>query len=270
MAGMESNRGVETNDKPVFWSAFYCPYAQRAWIALEMKQIAYEWKETILYEDLPSSKKSLSLEEKRIANGDDFIDCSPRGLIPALRHGDARVWDSLALIEYIEEAFPCPDYPLALMPTDFQQRAHIRAGMALFSEVVIRRFYAFLMAEGPEARNAAALAYAKGFDECAPFFEGSPFFSPFGFSLFECSSLPWYQRTLSVLKHYRGFELNSNNCKSFKQWETWYSACLDMPGFAKTIVDETRLIDNYKGYADGTATSNAAQLTKPLLSGNKN
>jgi len=46
---------------------------------------------------------------------------SPTGLVPYLEHGDARIWESLAIAEYCAELAP------ALWPADRLARAHARA-----------------------------------------------------------------------------------------------------------------------------------------------
>jgi glutathione S-transferase len=51
------------------------------------------------------------------------------GLEPALQHGEFWLSESLAIIEYLEEAFPPPDYP-ALWPTDLRDRARARQLMS--------------------------------------------------------------------------------------------------------------------------------------------
>ncbi len=46
---------------------------------------------------------------------------SPNGMVPYLEHGDARIWESLAIAEYCAEIAP------ALWPADRIARAHARA-----------------------------------------------------------------------------------------------------------------------------------------------
>jgi glutathione S-transferase len=48
---------------------------------------------------------------------------SPSGKVPALRHGAVRVWDSLAICEYLAERFP----EKQLWPADVAARAEARA-----------------------------------------------------------------------------------------------------------------------------------------------
>lgn len=51
------------------------------------------------------------------------------GLEPALQHGDFWIAESLAIIEYIEEAFPPPEYA-RLWPADLRARARARQVMS--------------------------------------------------------------------------------------------------------------------------------------------
>ncbi len=48
---------------------------------------------------------------------------SPSGRLPALRHGDLTIWDSLAIAEYLAEAFP----QAGLWPAERAVRAHARS-----------------------------------------------------------------------------------------------------------------------------------------------
>mmetsp|Transcript_59543 Transcript_59543/g.124415 ORF Transcript_59543/g.124415 Transcript_59543/m.124415 type:complete len:98 (-) Transcript_59543:133-426(-) len=85
------------------------------------------------------------------------------------------------------------------------------------------------------------------------------FFCSEGFSLFECSALPWFQRIV-VLKAYRGFSLPDR--EPFNRLALWYDTCLTVPAYARTVVDSSKLVSSYIGYADNTGTSNCSQLTK--------
>lgn len=48
---------------------------------------------------------------------------SPSGKVPALKHGDMIIWDSLAIGEYLAETFP----HVYLWPKDSKMRAHARS-----------------------------------------------------------------------------------------------------------------------------------------------
>lgn len=247
-----AHRSEEQSPEAILYSTFFCPFAQRAWIAVESKGVRYQWVSCKLYGGTPSSKRALSLAEKRDATP-GFVECSPRGLVPGLRHGDTAVCESIPVIEYVEEAFPGP----ALMPKDPAERAKIRIGLQLFNDIVVRRWYGLLMSP-PVAWEAGRESLSSGFEEIMALFSAEgPFFSRCGFSLFECACLPLMQRTYSVLKHYRQFSLPQDR---FRRLHDWYEACLRVPGFANTVVDEQRLVDSYGGYANNSANNNAYEL----------
>ena len=248
----------------VFFTAWFCPFAQRAWIALEEKGVPYELVECELYEGDASSKVSLSLSEKHRRNPPEFARASPFGLVPALhdpaRRDGAYVNESLVCLHYIDEAFECGP---ALMPTDALSRARIRTAICFFDEKVRPQFYAVLMREGEAGRAEAVAALNAGWlalaARLAPPEEG-PYFLGAEFSAFECAVLPWFQRLEPVLGHWRGYALPST--QPFERWRVWYSACLARPGYSRTRVDRERLIANYAGYADNRATSDAAESTR--------
>lgn len=75
------------------------------------------------------SELGLPFEEKLIPfgqgpNGSVFRDFSPSGRVPCLHDGDAVVWDSLAIAEYLAE-----DHP-AVWPSDRTARAWARCAAA--------------------------------------------------------------------------------------------------------------------------------------------
>ncbi|MBA4490702.1 maleylacetoacetate isomerase [Paracoccus sp. S1E-3] len=52
-----------------------------------------------------------------------FLDLNPQGLVPLLDTGTARLTQSMAIIEWLDETHPAPP----LLPTDAEARAHVRA-----------------------------------------------------------------------------------------------------------------------------------------------
>lgn len=54
----------------------------------------------------------------------DYVALNPLGLVPTLLHGDRRLTQSLAILEYLDEVFP--NRPL-LLPDDARGRARVRA-----------------------------------------------------------------------------------------------------------------------------------------------
>src|SRR5688572_26902955 len=72
---------------------------------------------------LPFREQRLNLNDETRAN---IHALSPSKLLPLLVHGELRVWDSLAIAEYLAEQ--CPSLPL--WPRDAAARAIARAASA--------------------------------------------------------------------------------------------------------------------------------------------
>jgi glutathione S-transferase len=86
----------------------YSSWSLRGWLALKEAGLAFNETLIRLYE--PGSRP-------------EVLRVSPSGQVPALRHGDLVLWDSLAIGEYVAEL--CPDK--RLWPVDQATRAVARA-----------------------------------------------------------------------------------------------------------------------------------------------
>lgn len=168
-----------------FYSSWFCPYAQRVWIALEEKGIDYQYIEINPYEDpvdngdqefdntsSSSTKKyskiALSLSEKRLRYP-RFIETSPKGLVPAISYTASsndqtysdveNVADSMVILEYIEEKFPDRSgHFKPLIPKDYIEpvkKAYIRFWCIHINERIIPHYYKMLMQSSAYDRQLA-------------------------------------------------------------------------------------------------------------------
>src|SRR6266851_2177549 len=122
------------------------PYAQKVRIALREKAVPFE----------------VALPGGLGAGGaaGAFAEANPRAEVPVLIDGDARVFDSTIILEYIEDRWPTP----ALLPAGAAERARVR----MIEEVMDTHFEAinwglgeiswFRRAEGELARSLTANA----------------------------------------------------------------------------------------------------------------
>jgi glutathione S-transferase len=85
------------------------PYAWRVWLALEHKSIAYELK-------------SISFSAGDLAKP-EFHAVNPRHKVPAIVDGDFALYESAAIVEYLDEQYPAGK---KLLPGGVRQRAEIR------------------------------------------------------------------------------------------------------------------------------------------------
>jgi len=87
------------------------PYAMFAYIALKEKGLPFE---TI----------QINIRDKH-HKVSEYQGLSVTGKIPTLVHGDFALAESSAIIEYLEEIYPAPEYS-SVFPKDVQQRARAR------------------------------------------------------------------------------------------------------------------------------------------------
>jgi glutathione S-transferase len=84
----------------------YSSWSLRPWIAMKVLKITFEEKRIPLY--VPGAK-------------DEILKHSPAGKVPCLVDGGTRIWDSLAILEYLAEKHP------QLWPADRAERARARS-----------------------------------------------------------------------------------------------------------------------------------------------
>src|SRR6516164_3718124 len=99
---MEDEISLVIGDKA--WSS----WSLRPWLAIKISKIAFR-------EEL--------VQLRRPDTAAEIARHSPSGRVPALKHGALTVWDSLAICEYLAEAFP----DAVLWPRDRDARAVARA-----------------------------------------------------------------------------------------------------------------------------------------------
>ena len=135
-----------------------CPFVQRAAIALTEKGVAFE-------------RINVDLANKP----DWFLAISPLGKVPLLKVGDAVIFESAVIVEYLEETQPSP-----LHPADALQRAEHRAWME-FGSTILMDQWTFYTAMDEAAFQAKAKQMTEKFERLeqrlgeGPYFDGARF-----------------------------------------------------------------------------------------------
>lgn len=97
-----------TNLTLVIGNKNYSSWSLRPWLVLKQAGIPFQERR------IPLRSDDWQAQIKHL---------SPSGKVPALRHGDLRIWDSLAICEYLAEQYPAKQ----LWPADAATRAEARA-----------------------------------------------------------------------------------------------------------------------------------------------
>lgn len=133
-----------------------CPYAQRAVIVLDEKNVAHERT----YIDLANKPAW-------------FLEISPLGKVPVLQSGQSTIFESQVIAEYLDEITQG-----SLHPEDPIERAHHRSWIAFASETLNRigAFYSAPADRFDTARQELSQMFARVDQKItAPFFAGTHF-----------------------------------------------------------------------------------------------
>ena len=123
------------------------PYAWRVWLALEHKGIAYEQK--ILSFDAGDLKKP------------EFLALNPRGKVPVIVDGDFVLYESAAILDYLEDKWPREP---RLFSRELRQRAVQRRMVREVDEyvaVAVEHLATAMLSGPPEGRSAEKIAAAR-------------------------------------------------------------------------------------------------------------
>ena len=230
----------ESNSLKLYGSCF-CPFVQRVWISLEVKKIRYEYIEVDPYQ----KPKSL-------------LEVNPRGLVPALRHGDWACHESTVLMEYLEDL----DQKIPLLPSHPQARAHSRLWSDHINRHIIPSFYHYLQAQESSIQIEKAhdlkesiTKLVEAADPAGPYFLGPDV------SFVDVQVAPWVIRLRRVLKSYRGWP----DPEPGSRWGIWVDAIENLEGARATTSDDQLYLDSYERYAENRP--NTSQVANAVNSG---
>ena len=225
------------------YNAWFCPFAQRAWLALLEKGVQFTYVEQDPYNKTP-----------------EWLAVNPRGLVPAIVHNGKLIVESTVCIEYVDEAWSTDRH---LLPSDPYERAQVRLLADHITKKVAPPYYQLLMkkskAERAEAKKNIIESLTALF-ESDPSSDG-PFFGGKSFNKVDIMLAPHAYRIRLILKHYRGFTV-PNDTPELQRFHRWLDAVVQYDTFKKTLPEEQRLIEEYKRYADDVTNSEVAQAIR--------
>jgi glutathione S-transferase len=178
-----------------FFANAFCPFAQRVWIALEIKGISYQFVEItpeMLADvnqgnrDLANDARNTSPNGTPIPSGSiakqfkssrapkELLDVNPDANIPCIKHGNWGIWESNVMMEYLEDlSNSCDNMGTPLLPVNQPQlRAHCRLWVDHVNRKVLPAFYALLLTPPPRRRSAPSTTSPNNVED-----ENDPLFS---------------------------------------------------------------------------------------------
>ncbi|CCL99246.1 uncharacterized protein FIBRA_01261 [Fibroporia radiculosa] len=221
----------------VFYSGWFCPFVQRAWIVLEEKNIPYQYKEVNPYK-----------KEKH------FLEINPKGLVPAIEYGGRALYESLIICEFFDEQYP--QHAPALYPRDPFARASVRLWLDHAAKLVVPGFHRILQAQGVDAQQRARDEYAAALRTIAEQAQG-PYFLGAEFSIVDAAIAPWAVRDYILAEH-RGYSRDAVG----EKWKRWAEALETRESVVRTKSDREHYEPIYGRYLRDEAQSEAAKATR--------
>ncbi|KAI6867673.1 glutathione S-transferase [Hortaea werneckii] len=230
-----------TDKRLKLYGSCFCPFVHRVWISLEHKGLDYEYVEVDVYR-----KPKL------------LLDINPRGLVPALRHGEWGCYESTVLMEYLEDL----NEGNPLLPKDPKLRAESRLWSDHINRHIIPVFYRYLQAQdsNDQANFAKQLTEQIGKLVSASSSSG-PFFLGNDMTFVDVQMAPWVVRLEKVLKPYRGWP----DPEPGSRWEKWVHAIETNEAVKKTTSTDELYLDSYERYAENRP--NTSQVREAINSG---
>ncbi|KAI5292450.1 hypothetical protein KEM52_006347 [Ascosphaera acerosa] len=216
------------------FSMWFCPFAQRTWIALELKKLPYQYIEINAY-----------------AKPKELLEVNPKGLVPSIRAGDWAIYESLVTLDYIEDLAPETN---PLLPKDPQKRAEARLWADYASNTLNPTFHRLLSAHDvaavadESAKLAAVLrTLTEKADAEGPFFQGA------ALGWVDVVVAPWLVRLSRVLAHYRGWpaadKVDFGDAALTARFARWVAAVEGHDAVRRTVSDADRYAKSYAKYA---------------------
>lgn len=237
--------------KPIFYSAYFCPYAQRAWCCLNFLGIDYE-----LVEALGSGMDAAYTKHP------DLLESNPKGLVPTLLMTDGTV--KCESIDILRDLY-CERYPTRKDEFDMLHDEAVE-----WNKLICSPFYRVLMKPDEAGRQEAWHDMLDGMEAFSDKLSverdsGISFYNYSGKqnddepSLVDFTVFPFIHR-LYIVKHYRGFRLDDGRVgDKIRQWQAKMEA---LPAVTETMANRQTLIDVYLRYADGSAQSKVGDAVR--------
>lgn len=203
----------------------HSPFVQRVWISLEFKGMDYQYIEVDPY-----------------AKPESLLSINPRGLVPALKHGDWGCYESSVLMEYLEDLAQ-GDH---LLPIDPRARAYDRLWADHVNRKIVPLFYRYLQEQDEVKQREHEKEMQREIDTLvkAAHAEG-PFFSGEKLSFVDVQMAPWVIRMKLVLKPYKGWPAPEKGSR----WEKWVEAIENDEHVKATTSTDELYLDSYERYA---------------------
>lgn len=256
-----------------FYSAWFCPYAQRAWLTLNHHNIPFEYVESL----------TVNANQEEGQHGytkhPELLKLNPKGLVPTIDMGGATdLVESIPDDEkcmltrkddtwILTDSLPCMVFlnQVGKQLNEGDAFADLGSDLSsanLFNQDICSTFYKILMKPTLAERKEAYALFATNIGKYLQNVDEDGFYnSKDKPTLVDFAIIPWLLR-IPLLEHYRPmFQMNHHlEDEQVHKLEDYIRRMRKLDAVQKTLWKEQEdLIQAYKRYADGNATSQVGQ-----------
>lgn len=240
-----------------FFASCFCPFVQRAWIALEYLGVDYKYYEVDPYKKPP-----------------ELLEVSPKGLVPGLKLHNfdppRALNESTVILDFLQDLAATTTQRSLLPPvTEPYARALIRLQADYVNRNLVPAFYRYIQAQDEEKQIQAGKDYVQAIEGLTQLLQRAeketPEFAGLwaeggSLTLADVMAVPWLFRSTNVLVHYRGFVVPQG-----PRFRTYLDRLLNHPAVKRTCSSEELYIDSYERYAHNRP--NTSQVANAINSG---
>lgn len=259
-----------------FLSAWFCPYAHRATIALEYhsSRVEYEWVEALGWEQRVDEKNVTGTGKEWWYHwkSDELVRANPSALVPTLvpmdDNGEANidksVFESLIVVDFIDAISGAAGED-RLVSSNPYEAARSRMWAEKLNRDCCSPYYGVLVRTDEADRMKAFQALLKGlksFSQELRKTSGFLFLAENQLSNADIALIPWAYRYY-VLEYYRGkqYAIPSND-PDLEPYHQWCNYVFNLSCVKRTLPDKDRYLEHIAKYADSSARSKVANAVR--------
>lgn len=261
-----------------YLSAWFCPFAHRATLALEHHagRVEYEWVEALGWEQRPDENNVTGTGKEWWYHwkADELKRVNPSALVPTLIRIDPKtgetdeskvVYESLVTMEFIDQISNATGRDRLVPDDDPYEAARVRVWAEKVNKECCSPYYGVLVRKTEEERAehfAKLLDGLRAFSAALERTNGPTFLADGQLSSVDLSILPWAFRYF-VFEHYRGKDyVVPKDDPSLAAYHRWYDYVMELDSVKRTLPDKDRYLEHIGKYADSSARSKVANAVR--------
>ncbi|KAJ1454896.1 glutathione S-transferase [Pelagophyceae sp. CCMP2097] len=250
-----------------YYSAWFCPFAHRATLALAHhgESVPHKWVEALGWEQgKASGAEDFDAAERKDWwyhwKHPDLLKCNAQGMVPTLEQGGKVVTESIHCIQFVDElAKQQGTTATPLVSEDPWEAARQRLWADRVNKIVTAEYYKVLVRPEAERRDAFD-RLVEGLRDFARNSRGN-FFSGDSPGLVDFVLLPYAFRLYAIEHHRPGCKVPRDS-EADAKYHAWLARCVALPQVAETLPDKDRYITHLAKYASGAARSKVGNAVR--------